>query len=90
MCSLFNSDKLGKLDEINCEEPVLIMMSGGIGCATLLAYLKKRGFQSLKGVFFYYNSCISKEQECAEKLASYYNVDLEIVDILGVYRNMVI
>lgn len=90
MCSLFNSDKLGKLDEINCEEPVLIMMSGGIGCATLLAYLKKRGFQSLKGVFFCYNSCISKEQECAEKLASYYNVDLEIVDILGVYRNMVI
>ena len=90
MCSLFNSDKLGKLDEINCEEPVLIMMSGGIGCATLLAYLKKRGFQTLKGVFFYYNSCISKEQECAEKLANYYNVDLEIVDILNVYRNMVI
>lgn len=65
----------------------LLMLSGGVGSAVLLAYLKNMEMK-LQAVFFIYQGRESEEQKSAEKLANYYGVDLTAVDLSRIYSNM--
>ena len=75
--------------KIDVEDNCLVLLSGGIGAATLLACLKKQNVERVTALFFYYGNCVSKERQCAEMLANYYDVNLRVMDISNVYgKNM--
>lgn len=75
--------------KIDVEDNCLVLLSGGIGTATLLACLKKQNVERVTALFFYYGNCVSKERQCAEMLANYYDVNLRVMDISNVYgKNM--
>lgn len=64
----------------------LVMSSGGICSAVLLACLKNMGAQS-KAIFFYHRG-MSKELQSTKRIASYYGVDLVIVKLEEIYGSM--
>ena len=67
--------------------PSLLMLSGGVDSAVLLACLKnvKAKFCA---VFLNYQGDKNCEQKSAERLANYYDVDLKIVNLNKIYENM--
>lgn len=73
--------------KIDVEDNCLVLLSGGIGAATLLACLKKQNVEQVNALFFYYGNCVSKERQCAEMLANYYDVNLRVMDISNIYGN---
>jgi 7-cyano-7-deazaguanine synthase len=62
-------------------ERIVISLSGGMDSATLLAYYHDRGFK-INTVFFDYGSKHNKyEKESAWKLANFYKVPIEPIDL---------
>lgn len=73
--------------KIDVEDNCLVLLSGGIGAATLLACLKKQNVERVTALFFYYGNCVSKERQCAEMLANYYGINLRVMGISNIYGN---
>ena len=73
--------------KIDVEDNCLVLLSGGIGAATLLACLKKQNVEQVNALFFYYGDYVSNEKQCAEKLANYYGINLRVMDISNIYGN---
>lgn len=78
---------LGSIFEKIENKPGLLMLSGGIVSAVMLACLKDMKTE-LQAVFFGYRSSKNMDRRSAERLANYYGVDLKIVDLNGVYGSM--
>ena len=76
--------------EIDVTGNCLVLLSGGIGAATLLACLKKQNVEQVNALFFYYGDYVSNEKQCAEKLANYYGINLRVMDISNIYGNNMI
>ena len=66
----------------------LIMLSGGINSTVLLAYLRSKNLKNIEGIFFHYYNCSTSEKDSAERVAKYYNINLNVIDISSVYCSM--
>ena len=67
----------------------LILLSGGLDSAVLLAKIKheKTNYKSIKALNIFYGQKHAKEQKYAEKLANYYEVPIEFLDLSTIFES---
>ena len=69
------------------KKKALILLSGGLESSALIPYLiDKGGYDSLEALNVFYGQTNSKEQESAEKIADYYNVPIDFIDLSKVFE----
>ena len=78
------------IEDLNLPDSSLVMLSGGIGSAVLLAYAKIKNLQNIEALFLSYHECSICEEKSARELARFYGIKLKIIDVSAIYWDMMI
>lgn len=65
----------------------LVLLSGGLESTALIAYLiDKKEFDEIEALNIFYGQTNSKEQTSAKKIADYYNIPIEFMDLSKIFK----
>ena len=65
----------------------LVLLSGGLESAALVAYLiNKKEFNEIEALNIFYGQTNSKEQKSAKKIADYYNIPIEFMNLSKIFE----